>query len=120
RIAQHIVEESVLLIPQRVVAAAAPLHRGSNVDVMLEELRRQALVDLILLRELERDSHQVQTEHPHPASRVALFENDSRGMLLAAIDNRDVIESEESAFEQIVAFAVYLVHPPREVDHQFV
>src|SRR6185295_15163495 len=96
------------------------LHRRAHVDVMLKELRREALVDLVLLRKLERDSHQVQTEHPHPASRVALFENYSGRMLLAAIDHSDVIESKEAAFEKIVAFAVYFVHPPREVDHQLV
>ncbi len=42
------------------------------------------------------------------------------GQLLAAVDDGDVVEAEEAAFEDVDALAVDLVHPPREVDQQLV
>ena len=78
-IAQHVVEEAVLLVPQLIVAAAHVLHGGGDVDVVLEELDRQPLVDAVLLRQLQGDAHQVQAEHPHPAGGVGLFEHDAVG-----------------------------------------
>src|SRR5215472_18062840 len=42
--AQHVVEEAVVFIPQRVLPAAHVLHRGADVDVMLEKLEGEALV----------------------------------------------------------------------------
>ena len=74
-VAQHVVEEAVLAVEQLHVAAAHVLHRVRDVDVVLEELRRHPLVDRVVLRELERDPHQVEAEHPHPAGRVGLLEH---------------------------------------------
>ena len=74
-VAQHVVEESVLAVEQLHVAAAHVLHRVRDVDVMLEELSRHPLVDRVVARKLERDPHQVEAEHPHPAGRVGLLEH---------------------------------------------
>src|SRR2546428_10181849 len=38
---------------------------------------------------------------------------------MAAVEHRDVIEPEKAALENVVAFAVHLVNPPREIDQQF-
>ena len=42
------------------------------------------------------------------------------GKRSAAIKNADVIESQEPALEYIAAAAVLAIHPPGEVDEQFV
>ena len=96
------------------------LHGVRDVDVVLEELRRQPLVDRVLLGQLERDAHQVQAEHPHPAGGVGLLEHRAARAGLAAVDDRDVVEAEEAALEDVVALAVDLVDPPGEVDQQLV
>src|SRR5499425_1208507 len=49
RIAENVVEETVLLVPQLIVARAHALHGRGHVDVVLEELRGQALVGVVLL-----------------------------------------------------------------------
>src|SRR5262249_19037511 len=90
------------------------------IDKVLEELDGEALVNLVLLRQLQRDAHQVKAEESHPSGGVGLFENGSAGQALTAIDDGDVVESEEATFEDIVALAVDLVHPPCEVDEKFV
>ena len=38
---------------------------------------------------------------------------------MAAVEHRYVVKAEKAALENIIAFAVHLVHPPREVDEQF-
>ena len=119
-VAQHVVEEPVLAIEQLHVAAAHVLHRGCDVDVVLEELRRHSLVDRVVARELERDPHQVEAEHPHPAGRVGLLEHCAARARLAAVDHGDVVEAEEPTLEHVVAVAVDLVDPAREVDQELV
>ena len=49
-----------------------------------------------------------------------MLERRAAGKTLAAIEHRDVVEPEETAFEDVVAFAVDFVHPPREIEHQLV
>ena len=103
RIAEDVIEESILFIPQLIVAAAHVLHGAADVDEVLEELRGHRLVGTVLVRQLERDAHHVQAEESHPARRVGLFENGATGQPLAAIDHGDVVETEEAAFEDVQA-----------------
>ena len=73
RVAQHIIEKLFALVPQAVIAPAAPLHRRADVDVMLEEFRRQPFVHRVLFGQLDGNAHEVQTEHAHPAGGVRLL-----------------------------------------------
>src|SRR5262245_24240864 len=38
----------------------------------------------------------------------------------AAIENADIVESQESTLEDVLAFRVLPIHPPREVQHELV
>ena len=118
--AKDVVEEAVRLVEELVVPPAHPLHGRAHIDIVLEELGGEALVGLVLSRKLEGDAHEVQAEHAHPAGGVGLFEHRALRQLLRAIDDRDVVEAKEAAFEYVVALAVDLVHPPGEIDQQFV
>src|SRR5215831_9542799 len=42
------------------------------------------------------------------------------GKRLAPIEHAHIIEAEKTAFENIVAFSVFAIHPPGEIQHQFV
>src|SRR5262249_28801953 len=92
-IAHHVVKESVAFVPQRIIAPSPSLHRRAYVDVVLEKFCRKVLIHVVVFCKLERDAHQVQTEHPHPSSRVALLQNNSAGKLLTPIDHRYVVET---------------------------
>ena len=56
----------------------------------------------------------------HPAGAVRLFDGAARGQGLAAIEDADVVEAEKAALENVVAFGVFAVHPPGEVQQQLV
>jgi hypothetical protein len=56
----------------------------------------------------------------HPAGRVGLLEHRAAPARLAAVDHRDVVEAEEPTLEHVVAVAVDLVDPAREVDQELV
>ena len=88
--------------------------------VVLQELRCQALVDGILLRQFQRDPHHRQGKHPHPPGRVGLFKRGTVLELLAAVEDADVVEAEKAPLEHIVAVAIDLVHPAGEIQQQLV
>ena len=113
-------EEAVLVVEERVAAAAHVLHRVRDVGVVLKELRGEPLVDGIVAGELERHPHHDQGEHPHPAGRVGLLEHRAVGEPLAPVEHADVVEPEEASLEDVVALVVDLVDPAREHEQQLV
>ena len=87
---------------------------------MFEELGRDVFVDVIFHRQLDRDSHQVQAKHSHPAGGVALLEASPVGKRRTPVEYADVVESKEAALENIVPFGILAVHPPGECNQHFV
>ena len=87
---------------------------------MLEELGRDVLVDVIVLRELQRDAHQVQAVHRHPAGAVRLVDVAAGRQRRAAIEDADVVQAEKAALEDVAPFGVLAIDPPGEVQHQLV
>src|SRR5205823_8665146 len=51
---------------------------------------------------------------------VRLLQRHAMGEFLAAVDHRDVIETEKTARKDIVALAIDLVHPPGKINQQLV
>ena len=68
---------------------------------------------------LAHDGH-VEREHCHPAGRIRLFERETGRQRLRTVVNRNVVEAEEAALEEVIALAVDLVHPVGEVDKELV
>src|SRR5204863_6289009 len=64
--------------------------------------------------------HQVEAKHSHPARAVALLEIAAAGHWCAAIEHADVIQTEESALEDVFPFRILPVHPPGKGDEEFV
>ena len=52
---------------------------------------------------------------PSDCSSVA-----AAGQRLAAVEDADVVEPEKAALEDVVALGVLAVHPPGEIEQQFV
>src|SRR6185369_14733421 len=91
-------------------------HGLGDVEEVLEEFRGQVLINVVMLRQLQRHPQQVEREHGHPTGAVGLAKESSSGQRFAAIEHADVVESEEAALEQISAVGVFPVHPPGESD----
>jgi hypothetical protein len=76
-------------------------HFGSNV-----------LVSRIVLGELQRNAQHVETEKCHPSGTVGLTQLSASGQGLGTVEGSDIVETEETALEYIVALRVLPVDPP--------
>src|SRR5262247_890159 len=102
-IAQGVVEEPITLAPQLVADAPHLLHRRADIHVVLEKFGSERFVGRIFSCQLQRNAHQVEAEHAHPARGVRLLQRYAIGEFLTAVDHRDVVETQEAAFKNIVA-----------------
>src|SRR5271156_5143997 len=117
---ENVIKKTVLLVPKLIVAAAHLLHRRADVDEMLKEFGREQLICPVVVGQFESCPHQVKAKKSHPAGRVRLLENGSPGKFFAAVDYRNVVQSQEPALKDVVPGAVHAVHPPGKVHQQLV
>ena len=117
---QHIVEEAVLLIPHADAVVAQVIDRIGDVKEVLPELARHVFVGRIFFGEFECDRQQIEAVHRHPAGAVGLFEVPAGGQWRAAVENADVVETEEASLEHVASFGIFSVYPPGEVEKQLV
>ena len=117
---KHIVIKFVFFIPQTDPTAANVVHRGRDSQEVFEKFGRDIFVDVIFHRELERDAHQIEGKHSHPAGAVALLEMAAVRKRFVTVEYPDVVEPEKSTLEDIVALGVLAIHPPGEGDQHFV
>ena len=87
---------------------------------MFEELDGDVFVDGVLPRQFQRDPHQIQAKHPHPAGGVALFEMTPTGKRGAPIENADIIQSEKAPLEDVSTSGIFAVNPPGKVEQKLV
>ena len=73
-----------------------------------------------MLRQFERDAHEVERIHRHPTRAVGLVDETAGRQRRAAIKHADVVESEEAALKNVAALSVLAVDPPGEVEHELV
>ena len=64
-----------------------------------------------------REHHQAVRRHPRGA--VGLQQQHARRQRLRAIEQADVVHSQKPAAEQIAAGVIFAIHPPGEIDQQF-
>src|SRR5438309_12117161 len=85
---------------------------------MFEEFRGHVFVNRIGLGEFQRHGKHREAIESHPGGSVRLLEESASWERLRTIESADVIETEETAGEKIVAFGVFAVHPPGEIEQQ--
>jgi hypothetical protein len=56
----------------------------------------------------------------HPGGAVGLVEVPAGRQRRAAIEHADVVEAEKAALEHVRAEAIFPIHPPGEIQQQFV
>ena len=72
----------------------------------------------LVQRELDGDAQHLLAEEHHPGRAVRLVEVAAGGQRRGAVEDADVVEPEEAAFEDIGAGAILAIDPPREIDQQ--
>ena len=85
---------------------------------MLEEFRSEVLINRVLGGQLQRHRQHRGAVERHPGRGVGLLQRAAGRQRLGAVEHTDVVEPEETAGEEIVAFGVLAVHPPGEVEQQ--
>ncbi len=109
---EPVVEETVARVVETL-----PLERPRDHHELLEELDHHVQVDVVLLRELDRDHQHPECVVGHPGGPVRLLELDAFRKV-GPVDRADVVQSEEAAAEDVVPIGVLAVQPPGEVDEQ--
>ena len=87
---------------------------------MLRELDGHVLVRVVADGDFDREFQHVLAEQGHPGCAVRLLQVAAGGQRRAPVEDADVVEAEKAALEHVLAEAVLAVHPPGEVQHQFV
>ena len=115
---QHVVEESVLLVPHLVLVRAHAVHGARDRQRVAEELLDELLVVRLVQCELDRDAQHLLAEEHHPGGAIRLVEVATGGQRRGAVEHPYVVETEKAAVEHIGAGAVLAVDPPGEVHQQ--
>src|SRR6478752_3771734 len=95
-------------------------HCVSDVDEVFPEFAGNVFVAWFFSCEFESDSQKVQGVHRHPAGAIRLFNVAASRQRSATIEHANVVESEKASLEDVHATSVFSVHPPGEVEHEFV
>ena len=110
---QHVVEEAVVLVPERDALAAEVVGGVRDVEEVLEELRRHVLVatgcccaSSSAIASMFRQYIAIQLVASDCARRPP--SGSGRG----AVEEADVVEAEEAALEDVQPVGVLAVHPP--------
>src|SRR5436309_6684212 len=94
-----------------------PQRRGDPQE-MLHEFEGHVTVVRVRSRQLARDLEHVLTEEGHPGGAVGLLQVAAGGQRGAAVEDADVVQTEESPLESVAAAAVLAVDPPGEIQEQ--
>src|SRR5207247_3872132 len=89
-------------------------------EEVFEEFRGDVFIDLVVLRQFERDTHEVERIHRHPARPVGLVDEAAGGQRRAAVEHADVVEAEKPTLKNVSPLSVLAIHPPGEVEYQLV
>src|SRR5262245_1262585 len=95
------------------------MHRLDDVNKMLEEFARYVFVGGVLARQLQRDGQHIETVHAHPTGCVRLLDVAAGWQRCAAVEDADIVETEEATLKNISALSVFAIHPPGEVEQEF-
>ncbi len=120
RTVNRVVEETVLGVPKAYAVATQVVDGVRNVNEVLKEFRGDVLVGWLGAGQFQSHGQHVQAVHTHPSRAVRLFQVAAGGQRRAAVKDADVVQPQEAAFENVVAVQILAVHPPGEVQHEFV
>src|ERR1051326_972036 len=117
---QSVVKEAVLLVPHTRTVVAEVIDGVGDVEEMLPELAGHIFVSRVVASQLQSDGQEIQSVHGHPASAISLLDVATAGQRIAAIEETDIVEAQESALEDVLPLDVFAVHPPGEIEQQLV
>src|SRR3974377_1291415 len=112
---EHVVVETVLLVPEFDALAAPVIHGMRDMNEMFKKLTGDTFVGGVLACEFECDGQHVQAVHSHPARAVGLLKMAAGRQRSRGVEHANVVETKETALENVHALGVLAIHPPGEV-----
>src|SRR5215472_3683775 len=95
------------------------IHCAGDVHEVFPEFTGYVFVSKIFAREFQRNGQQVERVHSHPAGSVGLLNVSAGGQWSTTIEHTNVIQPQEAALEDVHSLCVFAVHPPGEVEQEF-
>src|SRR5215471_19462599 len=122
---EHVVKETILLVPQTHPIFAHVVHRPRNVNKVLPELACHVAVHTVVAqgfvaRQFEGNTQHVEAIHGHPTGAVRLLDVTAAGKFGTAIKDADVVEPEKASLKYVLTLGVFAIDPPGEVQEQLV
>jgi hypothetical protein len=65
-----------------------------------------------------RDLAHVQTVKRHPGSSVGLAKSTSSWQRFRTIEGADIVQAQETSFENTIAALVFTIHPPKPINRE--
>src|SRR5215472_16852456 len=115
---KEIVEETIRLVPHLVVVHADTIHGIGNPCEMLKEAVGNVLIYRVGFGQNERNLQHGQAVKGHPCRAVGLIQVPASRQFSTAIEDADVVQSQEPARKHVTSLWILAVYPPAEVQHQ--
>src|SRR5690606_3456089 len=115
---KHIEEKAIFFTPKANVFICNVTHGARNMKEMLQKFDSHVLVYLVELTQIQGNPQHIQAEHRHPGSCISLFQFTRKMARIASVNHADVVQSQKAPFKDIVAFCIFPVYPPGEIEHQ--
>src|SRR5439155_18987148 len=112
-----VVIKSVELVPES--RAAQGIHGVGDGDKVLEELGSDVLITRVFLGELQGHCQHGGAVKGHPGGAIGLLQMAAGRQRLGAIEDADVVQTQESAGEKMFALDVLAIDPPGEINQKF-
>jgi len=114
-----IVIEAVLVIPEGLLLAVCTvLHSVGDEDEVLEKLGSNVFVSPSVLSQLQSNVQHAKTVEGHPPSGVRLLKHTTSRERIGAVEETNVVETQETTLKDVLAIKVLAVDPPSEVEEQ--
>src|SRR6516164_4730323 len=85
---------------------------------MVREFHGHVFVDGIFRCQLDGDLQHVLAEQRDPSGPVGLLQVAASGQRRAAVEDADIVQSEETSFKEVLAESIFAIYPPAEVQRQ--
>jgi hypothetical protein len=113
---EEIIKKTLLFVPELITVFAKPVHGSGDPHEVLQKLDGKAFVGGVLVGQFESYFEHLLAKECHPGGAVGLLEESTSGQGCATVKDADVIEPQETAFEDVASHGVLAVSPPRKVE----
>src|SRR5579884_1239932 len=115
---ERTIVETIVFIPQREAFHSRVIHGMGDIHKMIKELASNIAIVAIFLREFQRNRQHIQAIHRHPTGPIGLLNVGSIWQPCVAIEDTNIIQTQEASLKDILPVVILDVHPPHKVKEE--